>query len=102
MYIKAVDHAQVFGEVFRVLGTGAGFLIWEMVLPECLDEEKPIAGFPLLVKLPQREISTGYGTRWPEQLQDLAYYVALAEKAGFEVVEGTEEGRQLFLELRKP
>ena len=102
MYIKGPDHEKVFSEVYRVLIPGGRFLVWDVILPQCLDEEKDIAAFPLLVKLPDEEIRTGYGTLWPKAEQDLAYYVQLAENAGFNVVAQREEKRVLFLKLQKP
>lgn len=102
MYIKGADHPKVFSEAFRVLAPGGRLLIWAAVLPRRLDEERDIVAFHLLVRLPEEEVSTGYCTRWPEQELDLAYYVRLAEDAGFEVVGSGEKDRVFFLELRKP
>jgi ubiquinone/menaquinone biosynthesis C-methylase UbiE len=102
MYMNGSDHAKVFSEVFRVLVPGGRFLVWDIALPQRLDPDKEIAVVPLLVKLPNEEINAGYGTLWPEEDQDLAYYVHLAEKAGFNLVAQTEKGRTFFLELRKP
>ena len=102
MYIKAPDHAKAFDEVFRVLTLGGRFLIWEVVLPQRLDQNKDIVAFPLLVKVPDEEVSTGYGCPWPDKEQDLAYYTQLAQDAGFEVVTQSQENRVLFLELKKP
>jgi SAM-dependent methyltransferase len=102
MYMNGSDHAKVFGEVFRVLVPGGRFLVWDIALPQRLDPEKEIAVFPLLVKMPNEEINAAYGTLWPEEDQDLAYYVCLAEKASFSVIDQMEKGRTFFLELRKP
>ncbi len=102
MYIPPSQHAQVFQEIFRVLVPGGHCLVWDVVLPECLDETKDIAAFPLLIKLPHENVETGYGTHWPERTLDMAYYIALAQEAGFEIV-GQEAGkRRFFLELFKP
>lgn len=102
MYIKAPDHERVFNEVFRVLTPGGMFLIWDVVFPQRLDEEKDIAVFPLLVKLPHEEINAGYGVLWPEEGRDPSYYVKLAEAAGFNVAEQREKDRVFFLKLRRP
>lgn len=91
MYIKAPDHAKVFDEVFRVLTLGRRFLIWDVLLPQRLDQNKDIVAFPLLVKLPDEEVSTGYGCSWPDKEQDLAYYAQLAQDAAFEVVTQSQE-----------
>ena len=102
MYIKGPDHEKVFSEVFRVLKSGGLFLIWDAIIPQRLDEDKDIAVFPLLVKLPNEEIDAMYGVLWPEEEQDLSYYVRLAENAGFNVVAQREKDGVLFLKLRKP
>ncbi len=62
MYTDGPDHEKVFSQVFRVLAPGGRFFIWDAALPLPLDREKDIAGFPLLVRRPDEEISTGYGT----------------------------------------
>jgi hypothetical protein len=38
------------------------FLIWDIDLPPCLDDSRDIVAFYLKIKLPDREIETGYGT----------------------------------------
>ena len=102
MYIQERDHAKAFSEVFRVLKPGGRFLIWDAIFPQPLDEEKNIAAFGLLVKLPNEEIETGYGNLWPDEEHDVPYYVRLAEDAGFEVAVQKQSDRLLFLELLKP
>lgn len=77
-------------------------MIWDVIFPQRLDDEKDIAVFPLLVRLPDEEITTGYGVLWSEEEQDVSYYVQLAERAGFGVVAQIEKERVFFLELRKP
>ena len=57
---------------------------------------------PLVVRTPNEEITTGYGALWPDEEQDLDHYLRVAEGAGFDVVDGTETDRVLFLHLRKP
>ena len=100
--IKGPDHEKVFREVFRVLKSGGLFLIWDVIIPQRLDVDKDIAAFPLLVKLPDEEINAGYGVLWPEEEQDLSYYVQLAENVGFNIVAQREKDRVFFLKLRKP
>ena len=105
MYIKGHDHEKVFSEVFRVLVPGGLFLIWDVILPprpDGVDEQREIAVFPLLIRLPDEEISTGYGTTWPEERQDRSYYVRLAENTGFAVTAQDEHDHVLFLQLQKP
>ena len=103
MYIKSVDTlSRVFGEVYRALAPGGRFLIWEGTLPPRTDQEKNIAVFVLTITLPSEKIDTGYATSWPQEGRDIAYYVELAERAGFRVVLQKKEGQGLFLELGKP
>lgn len=103
MYVHDADHERLFREVFRVLVPGGQFLLWDMDIPVRMDEAKDIAAFPLLIHLPEREdLTVGYGTFWPEQDHDLAYYLRLAESAGFEIVNRRKKDRVLFLEMIKP
>lgn len=102
LYVEPAAKPEVLGEVFRVLVPGGLFLIWDVVLPRCLDEDKDIVVFLLQVRLPDEEISTGYGAHWPEVQQDLATYVQLAEGVGFEILEQRQQDQLLFLKLRKP
>jgi SAM-dependent methyltransferase len=102
MYIQATDHATVFDEVFRVLIDGAPFLIWDVAVPLRSDREQEIAVFPLNVKLPTEDVSTGYGTLWPDAERGLDHYRRVAESSGFEVATARKAGRILQLELRKP
>jgi len=102
MFIKPIKHREVIDEVFRVLKSGGSFLIWDITLPTCLDETKDLVAFRLTVRLPQKEIKTGYGAPWPPKLQDISYYIDLAEKSGFEVVSQKQIGRLFSLVLQKP
>jgi hypothetical protein len=47
-------------------------------------------------------VSSGYGVSWPEGVQDLGYWVALGEKAGFEAGVKKDAGVWFYLELTKP
>jgi len=104
MFIPTADHPRVFAEVFRVLAPGGRFLIWDAVLPvrpADVPAAQRVVAFSLTVTLPEQTIETGYGTLWPPQAYDLAYYTHLAQATGFEVVERTQQGRVLSLALRK-
>jgi SAM-dependent methyltransferase len=101
-YINESDHEKVFEEIFRVLVSGGRFLMWDVIFLKRVDEKKDIAIVPLLVKLPNKEITTGYGVHWPEKAHDLSYYMQLAEKAGFKLVARQEKDKWFFLELIKP
>lgn len=103
MYIRARDdHEKVFREVSRVLVAGGHFLIWDVSVPERLDDDRDIYAQPLTVIVGGREIETGYGQHWPEEAHDIGFYLDLAESSGFQVLEQREEGRILFLSLQKP
>ncbi len=102
MYIPGSLHQKVFEETYRVMQPGGKFLIWDMVLPIRLDENKDVPVILLTIRMPGGEISPGYGTKWPSQRQDLAYYVILAKAAGFKVLEREEKGQILSMVLQKP
>jgi hypothetical protein len=102
MYIAGSDHPTVFGEIFRVLVPGAKFLIWDVLYPPKEDGDIEIAVVPLEVGLPDEKLSTGYGGAWPDEGRDIAYYVGLAEAAGFKVVKHQENNLIFYLELEKP
>ena len=102
LYIKGKDLDRVFGEAFRVLVPGGKFLIWDATIPTRQDTDKDVVAVMLTVKLPGREIKTGYGTRWPLEEKNAAYYVQMAQNVGFDVVAQQQADRLFYLELRKP
>ncbi len=102
MFIEGQDHEAVFSEVLRVLVPGGRFLIWDSDLPTCPDPSRNRAAMPLRIRLPLEDVETSYITPWPAAPQDLAYYSALAERVGFDILEAREEGQVVLLDLRKP
>ena len=103
MYLNQIDDLdKVFREIFRMLTAGGRLLIWDVNLPERIDESKDVFVVPVLVKLPDREIEAGYGQLWPGEVRDVAFYVQFAQRAGFEVGTQTPMGQAFYLELRKP
>ena len=67
-----------------------------------LDTDKDIVAFQLSVYLPEREIKTGYGTKWPDEEKNLAFYLDIATSAGFEIARQETQGQLVYIELRKP
>ena len=103
MYLKnKQDFEKVFNEVFRVLKPGGKFLIWEMNVPKRIQDAGDVYVVPLVVKVKDKEIETGYGRPWPDEKHDTDFYLELAGKSGFEVVEQREDGKIIILQLRKP
>ena len=101
MYIQdKADCELVFREAFRVLKSGGCFLIWDTVIPDRPDTDKEIVAFHIDVRLPDREIATGYGTRWPDE-DTRRLCTQLAELVGFNVVSKEAQGASFFLELKK-
>ena len=101
MYINGRDQEKVFREVFRVLKSQGRFLIWEVVAPQKVSGEENGYIVPLKIRLPDREIQTGYGAQKPEIVHDLDYYIQLAVKTGFKVVTMNQTDLTFSLELEK-
>lgn len=102
MYINGYDHQRVFDEVYRVLHRRGRFLIWDVHLPERAQKDQDIFTIPLVIQIPGKQVKTRYGSQWPIEAHDSAYYKRLSKKAGFQIVSERVEGSVLFLELRKP
>ncbi|NIV40214.1 MAG: hypothetical protein GWN58_65670, partial [Anaerolineae bacterium] len=65
-------------------------------------EESDIYVVMLSVSVADQTIGTGYGQPWPPETRDLAYYLDLAAGVGFRVTEQRQDGRLIFLHLKKP
>lgn len=103
MYINSQDHEKVFQEVKRVLKHGGRLLIWDVNLPVWKDASRELGIYRFKFKLPQKEIVTGYGARFPQTAdQNLQYYTNLATKAGFRVVAAQNNEPSFYLELQTP
>ncbi|MCJ7583129.1 MAG: class I SAM-dependent methyltransferase [Candidatus Aminicenantes bacterium] len=101
MYIDSKDHKQVFQEIHRVLVDGGRLLIWDVLFPISEDDQKEVALFPLKITLPEKEITTGYGVKWPREGQGLSHYLNLAEETGYEVIAQKTTDMWFFIELKK-
>ena len=98
MYIPKSKHTKIFEEVFRVLKETGRFYIWDVNIPE------NVAGYSifvvnLLVKLPNAEIRTAYGTKW--RVQNIEHFKELANHTGFKVTQELSTHEVFRLETRK-
>jgi SAM-dependent methyltransferase len=101
MYIAPEDHAKVFTELHRIIRPGGRLLVWDPVFPAKAEPGKSRIIYPLHVRLPAKEINTGYGVRIAEG-QRADHFIELASAAGFDVLSRKDEAGWFHLELRKP
>lgn len=101
MYIKAGDHETVLQQIRRVLKPGGRLLIWDVNFRDRPPDKTRVL-FTYTAQLPARQIRSGYGVSWPEGVQDLGYWVALCERAGFKAGVEKDWGHWFYLELTKP
>jgi ubiquinone/menaquinone biosynthesis C-methylase UbiE len=102
MYIPPQDHEKVLQEIYRVLQPGGQLYLWEASLPPRTESSPELIAVKLTIQLPDREIKTGYGTRWPEQGLGPEHYQTQMEQVGFRI-EDSWKGQGIFhLEAQKP
>jgi ubiquinone/menaquinone biosynthesis C-methylase UbiE len=100
MYMPKNDHRAIFKEVFRVLKEGGEFLIWDPIIPSKKDKKKELFAILMNVQVKNKEVITGYGTRWNKE-QSISYFIELSQEIGFKVVNQKEEEEYFFLRLQK-
>ncbi|MFX1487165.1 MAG: class I SAM-dependent methyltransferase [Promethearchaeota archaeon] len=100
MYMMPSDHGKVLQEIHRVLKPNGDFFLWDLTIPKRFDGKKDIFGIKLKVKIKDKMISTGYGTRWNKE-QDIEYFKAKTANSGFEVLESISEKEIFHLRCRK-
>ncbi len=99
MYMNPAEHEKVFQEIHRVLQTGGRFLLWDVTFPKRTDERQRFVLYPLHIKLPTKEITTGYGVHFAEG-QGADHYTELAGKTGFDLVSRRDAAGWYYLEFR--
>jgi ubiquinone/menaquinone biosynthesis C-methylase UbiE len=100
MYIPLKEHKQIFQEIFRVLNKNGEFILWEVKIPERKEGDKKKFLIFLEVKLNDRLIDTGYGTKW-NKAQDLRYFSNLGKNTGFKILESKEDNNTFYLKFKK-
>ena len=102
MYMKTrEDHQKVLQEAWRVLKPGGRFYLWEIDLAERPVTDKEFYCVMLRYRVGDFEMGTGYGTQWPYEPRGEAYYMQLAEEAGFQHLATERIGHILYFVLAK-
>lgn len=100
MYMPKNDHKTIFKEVFRVLKEEGEFLIWDPIITKKIDKKKDLFAILMKIQIKNKEIITGYGTRWNKE-QDIGYFIELLQEIGFKTVNQKVEEEYFFLRLQK-
>lgn len=100
MYIPLSNHRKIFKEIYRVTKKGGEFVIWDFKIPKRESSDKNFYGLNLEVKIKEKEISTGYATKWDKE-QDLEYYLELGNLIGFKIVEKKSMNEVFYLRFQK-
>ena len=100
MYIPLSNHRKIFQEIYRVIKKGGEFVIWDFKIPKRDISDKDFYGLYLEVKIEDKEISTGYATKWDKE-QDFEYYLKLGTSIGFKSVEKKITNEVFYLRFQK-
>jgi len=100
MYVPLENHQIIFQEIHRVLKKGGEFVVWDFPIPKRGMHEKELYGLMLEVKIRDKNISTGYATKWVKE-QDLEYYAKLGASNGFSVVEKYPIDGMFYIRFKK-
>ncbi|WDV45876.1 methyltransferase domain-containing protein [Clostridiaceae bacterium M8S5] len=101
MYIAKKDHKKVLQEMYRVLKPNGKVMIWDTCIPKPFVEDKDIYVVQLDISTKDKNIKTGYGTKWSEEkIQDISYYIKLCEDVGFSILD-RKEGEIFSIVLQK-
>jgi ubiquinone/menaquinone biosynthesis C-methylase UbiE len=100
MYIPLNDHRKVFQEIYRVLKKNGEFFLWDIKIPNRNNNEKEIYVVTLRIKINEKIIDTGYGTKW-NKAQDTNYYIELAKNIGFQILEQKVDENIFYLKFKK-
>ncbi|MHA2180415.1 MAG: class I SAM-dependent methyltransferase [Promethearchaeota archaeon] len=100
MYIPLNDHEKVFNEIHRVLKPNGELFLWDFIIPKEKFNEKKENIILLKVKIDEKIIDTGYGTKW-EKERDVLHFISLGKDVGFEVLEQKIEENMFFLKYKK-
>ena len=100
MYIPVEDHKKVFEELYRVLKDGGEFYFWDLIIPDRKDSKEEVYIITLKVKINEKLIETGYGTRWNKK-QDANHFLQLGKNVGFEVLDEKIEENVFYIKFKK-
>jgi len=100
MYIPLADHKKIFKEIYRVLKPKGELFLWDLIIPERKIVEKEIYVILLKIKIDQKIVDSGYGTKWDKE-QDAYSFLKLGKDVGFEVLEQKIEEDMFFIKYKK-
>lgn len=91
---------KIVKEIYRVLKPNGELFLWDLIIPERKMVEKEIYVILLKIKIDQKIVDSGYGTKW-EKEQDAYSFLKLGKDVGFEVLEQKIEEDMFFIKYKK-